>query len=121
MAGKPATAAAAVAVPAILTTSRRVILSVFDISRVLLDGLLTASRYHTSGTSYEVGHQQPECIHQDVALAPFHALVPVEAARATALRGLHRLAGHDHYTRRRRASCRDTRLCIDGAVQLQPD
>ena len=44
---------------------------------------------------YPACDQQPEGVHQNVALAAFDTLVRVEAANAATFRRLHRLAIHD--------------------------
>src|SRR5664279_3767903 len=46
---------------------------------------------------HPAGYRQSQCVHQNVAFAPFDALVSVETAHAAALGGLYRLTIHDHH------------------------
>src|SRR4051794_17933052 len=68
-----------------------------------------------------IRHWQPQCIDQNMTLASFHALVPVEAADSAAFGRLHRLGIHNDNG----WTLRPTRLCpcllVERCLDAAPD
>jgi NADPH-dependent 2,4-dienoyl-CoA reductase/sulfur reductase-like enzyme len=60
-----------------------------------VDEALAGAPIRHAGRLDPAGDQQPECVDQDMAFPPLHALVAVEPSAAAALRRLHRLPVHD--------------------------